>query len=220
MDAIPAEWLEQARRHKLLVLGTPGNDPVALGLRLLGSRDAMLATAQTPDDMGLVVSDGSWLPQGAALDPQEWRWALEKAILESQATVALIRPDEGALRAGKLNAETYLATLAELSARLPGVKLVCSTVSLDEPNDILARFNRQLRESVLRNKGVLFDAADIESWSGNEQTLVNEVPVKHPAHRMIQGMQSQGNLASHGTATWWLLARLAGWPGPQPEMAE
>ena len=220
MDAIPGEWLEQARRHKLLVLGAPGNDPVALGLRLLGSRDAMLATAQTPDDMGLMVNEGSWLPQGAALDPQEWRWALEKAILDSQATVAVIRPDEQALLTGKLNAENYLATLAELSARLPGVKLVCSTVSLDEPNDILARFNRQLRESVLRNKGVLFDAADIESWSGNEQTLVNEVPVKHPAHRMIQGMQSQGNLASHGTATWWLLARLAGWPGPQPEMAE
>ncbi len=213
LDAIPGEWLEQASRHKLLVLSALGNDPVTLGLRLLGNSDVRLAIAQTATAMGLAVNEGSWLPQGAALDAMEWRWALEKAILESQATVAVIRPDEGALLTGRLNAEGYLATLAELAARLPDIKLVCATVGMDEPDDILSKFNRQVRESVLRNRGMLLDAADIESWSGGEQTLVKEIPVRHPAKRMSQGMQSQGNLASQGSAAWWLLARLSGWKG-------
>jgi hypothetical protein len=49
---------------------------------------------------------------------------------------------------------------------------------------------------------------------------VNEVPVRHPANRLSQGMQSQRNLANQGAAAWWLLARLSGWPGPEPEVAE
>jgi len=213
LDAIPGEWLEQASRHKLLVLSALGNDPVTLGLRLLGNSDVRLAIAQTATAMGLAVNEGIWLPQGAALDVMEWRWALEKAILESQATVAVICPDEGALLANRLNAESYLSALNELAIRLPRIKLVCATVGMDEPNDILAKFNRQVRESMLLNRGILLDAADIESWSGGEQQLVNEVPVRHPAKRMSQGMQSQGNLASQGAAAWWLLARLSGWEG-------
>jgi|GEM_PF-2079140 len=213
LNIIPSQWLEQAKRHNLLVLGALGNDPVTLGLRLLGQRDSRLSPATSANELGLVLTEGSWLPQGAALDPQEWRWSLEKAILESQATVAVIRPDEGALLAGRLKAEIYLSVVNELSGRLPGIKLVCATVGMDEPNEILAKFNRQVRESVLLNKGMLLDAADIESWSGGEQQTVNEVPVRHPANRMSQGMQSQGNLANQGSAAWWLLARLAGWEG-------
>ncbi len=220
MNAIPSEWLEQAKQHRLLVLSAQGDDPVTLGLRLLGSKDARLAPVASPNEPGLVAQEGSWLPQGAALDPQEWCWSLEKAILDSQATVVVIRPDKQALLANRLNAESYLSALNELAIRLPGVKLGCATVGMDEPNDILAKFNRQVRESVLRNRGILLDVADIESWSGSEQQLVNEVPVRHPANRMSQGMQSQGNLANQGTAVWWLLARLAGWAGSQTELAE
>ena len=216
MNAIPSEWLEHAKQHRLLVLGALGNDPVTLGLRLLGSRDARLATASNSNSLGLVLNEGSWLPQGAALDPQEWRWSLERTILDSQATVAIVRPDEGALLAGKLNAESYLQVMSELAERLPQVKLARVTASMDEPNEIMAKFNRQVRESALRNRGILLDTADIESWRNNRQQLVRDVPVRHPAYRAASGVPATDNLTNQGSAAWWLLARLAGWEGEIP----
>ena len=213
LNIIPSQWLEQARQHRLLVLSALGNDSVTLGLRMNGNIDARLVTTQTPNELGLMVLEGSWLPQGAALDAQEWRWNLERTILESQATVVLIRPDEQALLTDRLDASSYLKAIDELSSRLPGVKLACSTVGMDEPNDILAKFNRQVRELVLQNEGLLLDIADIESWHSGEQALKDDTAVSHPAYRATVGAPASENLANQGAAMWWLLARMTGWEG-------
>ena len=65
--------------------------------------------------------------KGTGFDLSEWRWSLERAALESGATVVLVKADEAALRDGRLDAEGYISVLRELADRLPGVKLVCST---------------------------------------------------------------------------------------------
>jgi len=77
--------------------------------------------------------------------------------------VAVIRPEDNAVRSGRLDADGYLFVLQELRERLTGVALVCSTVSTDEPDGPIERFNRRVREHVLQNKGILLDTADIES---------------------------------------------------------
>ena len=117
------------------------------------------------------------------------------------------------MRSGRLSAEGYISVLQELTGRLPGVRLVCSTVSMDEPDPMLERFNRAVREHVLLTRGALLDTADIESWHGAEQALRDGAPVRHGAYRGAQGLFSPENLGRQGAAAWWLLTRLSGWDG-------
>ncbi len=213
----PREWLERARAlQRLLVFSARGNDPAPLGMRLLGSRDPNLvvSTADSPDGIGLPLQEATWRPEGV-FDLREWPWVVEKAILDSNATVALVRADEPSLRSGQLNAEGYLAVLQELADRLPGVTWVCSTVSMDEPDELLERFNRRVREHVLQTQGALLDTSDIESWHAGEHALKDDAPVRHPVYRLEPGMAGEANLLRQGAATWWLLARMSGWEGSE-----
>ena len=154
---VPEEWLAQARgRQQLLVTGARDNDPAVLGLRLLGSRDPRLTVASEEErsSEGMRLVERTWQPGGAfGFDLSDWRWSLEKAILESNATVAVIRPDDNAVRSGRLDAAGYLSVLQELRERLTGVALVCSTVSADEPNAMLERFNRQAARARTAKQG-------------------------------------------------------------------
>ena len=84
---------------------------------------------------------------------------------------------------------------------------------MTSPDDLLETFNRQVREYVLQTNGVLLDAADIESWHGDEQAVQDESPVRHDAYRDDSGLPSAENLSRQGAAMWWLLARLSGWEG-------
>ena len=159
------------------------------------------------------LQERTWQPEGTYYDLAEWRWALERAVLESGATVAVVKADEAALRDGRLDAAGYIAVLQELAGRLRGVKLVCSTVGMDMPNELLEQFNNQVREYVLQAQGVLLDTADIESWHMGMQALQDGVPVRHAAYRTESNLPSEENLGRQGAALWWLLARLTGWEG-------
>jgi hypothetical protein len=82
---------------------------------------------------------------------------------------------------------------------------------MDEPDELLERFNRRVREHVLQTQGALLDTSDIESWHAGEHALKDDAPVRHPAYRLEPGMANEANLLRQGAATWWLLARMSGW---------
>jgi len=168
-------------------------------MRLLGSRDPNLVvtTADPPDGIGLPLQEATWRPEGV-FDLREWPWVVEKAILDSNATVALVRADEPSLRSGQLNAEGYLAVLQELADRLPGVTWVCSTVSMDEPDELLERFNRRVREHVLQTQGALLDTSDIESWHAGEHALKDDAPGAPPGLPPGAGHGQRGEPAPPG----------------------
>ena len=116
----------------------------------------------------------------------------------------------------------YLNVMSQLEQDYPGVTFVYFTGNAQSEGS--GGHNRYLRNEQIRdycrlNNKVLFDFADLDAWYNGEQATYiynnQTVPVEHP--------QYNGNDCQHtaslscetkGKALWWLLARIAGWEGP------
>lgn len=120
----------------------------------------------------------------------------------------------------------YLNKLDELSTDYPSVEFIYMTGHMDYwgPDGNRAARNNQIRAYCLANDKVLFDFADIESYDpdGNYYPMTGDrcdwctdwcqthdcpdCPLCAHSHCF--------NCYQKGKATWWMLARLAGWiPG-------
>jgi hypothetical protein len=137
----------------------------------------------------------------------------------------------------------YLYDMNRLEQTYTNVKFVYMTghrynpdTSVGTPENYRDR-NQQIRNYVNANNKVLFDFADIESWTPNgtfydytntAQTDACEWCTNYCSSQSGIGSCSVGtcdalyycrhshcfNCYQKGKAFWWLLAKLAGWPGP------
>ncbi len=231
VSSIPNEWIDKVKsKIKLHYAHTSHGSQLTKGLEILRNRYSRLSYTldyyRLPNSSNLCILDGQSNGDDYITPDLYWENGGDSYTKDTLNKYSSINVSMWAW-CTQLNyyseseVNNYLNKMNELEKAFPNVTFVYMTGNAQATGE--EGYNRYLRNEQIRdyckkNKKVLFDFADLDSWYNGEQATYTyngkKIPKEHPHYNGDEwGHTTLSSCENKAKALWYLLARIEGWNG-------